>query len=192
MRTSDIAALVRAQASGDPVAEGALLSRVARAMFAIKRCNQKSALPMPARFFDRLAFGASDCWIWRGHTDEIGYGRIAYAGENKAHRVAWVLFRGEIPGGLRVLHKCDVRQCVNPAHLFLGSQADNVRDMYAKGRNKQSPQPGERNGMARLTNEQAAKIRQMVAAGSKQIEACRRFGVSPMTVSRIVRGKAWK
>lgn len=74
------------------------------------------------------------CWLWLGGTQKAGYGFFKYAGEVTAHRSAWRLYRGDIPYGLHVLHRCDVRQCVNPEHLFLGTQSDNMKDMAAKGR----------------------------------------------------------
>lgn len=140
----------------------------------------------------RLTDYTDGCWLFRGHIDGIGYGRLPALGENKAHRVSWIVHRGRIPFGMNVLHKCDVRNCVNPDHLWLGTQAENVRDMYSKGRNRVVALHGERNPMARLTRTQVDEIRAMVAAGAKQRDACKKFNVSPMTVSRIVRGEAWK
>lgn len=79
---------------------------------------------------ERIPF--SGCWIWTGRVMERnGYGTL---GRNLAHRISWKLHSGPIPKGLYVLHRCDVSCCVNPEHLFLGTQLDNVRDMMAKGR----------------------------------------------------------
>jgi hypothetical protein len=77
------------------------------------------------------------CWLWAGPTfRSSGYGRFNINREHlAAHRVAWELTNGPIPAGLFACHHCDVRQCVRPDHLFLGTQADNVRDMFVKGRN---------------------------------------------------------
>lgn len=76
----------------------------------------------------------SGCWLWIGVDDgDTGYGRFGPR-QHQAHRVSWLLYRGPIPAGLFVLHRCDVPRCVNPTHLFLGTQTDNVRDCIAKGR----------------------------------------------------------
>ena len=156
------------------------------------RFNQNSVLPMPIRFTSKTIKSESGCILWVGCIDEIGYGRFPFNGENKAHRVAYSYFIGDIPKGMKVLHKCDVRNCVNPDHLFLGTQADNVADMVKKGRNISIHLFGERNPMSKLTETHVIEIREMVKSGFKQIEACRKFGVSPMTVSRIIRGVTWK
>lgn len=79
------------------------------------------------------------CWLWRGYVNQRGYGlRANDGGERRVHRYAWCLANGPVPVGKLVCHTCDVRNCVNPAHLFLGSAADNTRDMFRKGRDRWS------------------------------------------------------
>lgn len=75
------------------------------------------------------------CWLWKGHADGFGYGRLNVAGvRTQAHRYSWELTNGPIADGQFALHKCDTPACVRPEHLFLGTQADNIHDMDQKGR----------------------------------------------------------
>lgn len=86
------------------------------------------------------------CWLWIGEIAAKGYGRIwKHSGlrSRRAHRAAWLLYRGQIPDGLHVLHRCDTRLCVNPEHLFLGTNLDNVLDAMSKGRIVASFTPGD-------------------------------------------------
>lgn len=133
---------------------------------------------------------ATGCWLWTGLVRPDGYGATRLEGrEQGAHRVAWKLFRGRIGPGTVVCHKCDVRACVNPEHLFLGSVAENVRDMRAKGR---APS-GEKHGSAKLTVAQVRRIKTLLAEDRMYIsEIAREFGVSETTVRAIKREKTWK
>lgn len=108
-----------------------------------KYCSVPCRLPsVSERFWSRVdKAGANDCWLWTGGTvGRIGYG--AFSIDNRStstHRVAWELTYGPIPDGYHVLHRCDVRLCVNPDHLFLGTNADNMADRNAKGRCAHGP-----------------------------------------------------
>lgn len=128
------------------------------------------------------------CWQWAGPFDKGGYGRLMTAarGPMLAHRIAWTVLRGAIPAGECVLHRCDNRRCVNPEHLFLGSQAVNVADMVEKGRD--GDHRGERNGRAKLTAEQAIEIRRAPKGGRHLAEL---YGVSYALVKMIRRGEVW-
>lgn len=128
----------------------------------------------------------SGCWLWDGAVATNGYGSITVARRSwSCHRLMWELTRGPIPRGLWVLHKCDVRSCINPDHLFLGDLAANTNDMLRKGRNAH----GRRSGGARLTDEAVRAILQdnrllrLVAVD---------HGVDMSTIARVRRGESWR
>lgn len=122
------------------------------------------------------------CWLWTGHMTHDGYGTLRRRKiEQKkmlyAHRYAWMLTHGLIPEGELVLHRCDVRNCVNPEHLFLGSHHTNHIDMAMKERSTLT-----------LTADQVREVRTRWAAGARQVDLAATFGISQSTVSRLVRG----
>jgi hypothetical protein len=131
----------------------------------------------------------SGCWLWIGAAINKGYGRIRCSGIPKlAHRVAWELYRGEIPKALCVLHRCDTKLCVRPDHLFLGTVRDNNLDMVEKGRAMMS-HCGERNGSAKLT---ANQVRQIRGAAGTQRSIGKQFGVHQTAISKIRNNQRWK
>lgn len=133
------------------------------------------------------------CWLWTAYERPDGYGQLRVEGRGiVAHRVSWMLHYGPIPDGLFVCHKCDVRLCVNPNHLFLGTAADNQTDMAAKGRGRGGEKRGDKNSNAKLTSHQVAEIRQLYAQGSGSCRSlAKQFGVSKSMINYIVRGLNW-
>jgi len=141
------------------------------------------------------------CIEWAGKRRPEGYGLVPRGtggGYVRAHRLAWMLAHGPIPPGMFVCHRCDHPPCVNVAHLFLGTNADNVRDMLAKGRNSQGEKQRlatetnrprrEAAGRAKLTEADVAGIRAALSAGEMHKTIASLFRVSRTTVGRIFRG----
>jgi predicted XRE-type DNA-binding protein len=131
------------------------------------------------------------CWLWTGYIRENGYGIVGIKGkEYKAHRVSYFIEHGRIDNDRLVLHRCDVRACVNPSHLFLGTPKDNSQDAVKKGRNTKLY--GEQNGKAKLTRAAVLAIRRICKRGGVyQKTVAKQFGVSEATVSYVVNGGRW-
>lgn len=137
---------------------------------------------------------ADECWAW-DVADAYGYGWLWVHGRGniKAHRLSWEIANGPIPKGMNVCHRCDNRICVNPAHLFLGTHADNVADMWAKERGSAPPlHRGERNPSAKLTDDAVRQIRALHATGEhSQAALARRFRVTQSAVWQVIHRKKW-
>ncbi len=136
--------------------------------------------------------GPGDCWVWAGCKQWNGYGRIGRGGSGLTiltHRAAWEMANGPIPEGMRVLHTCDNPPCCNPAHLFLGTQADNGADMARKGRAARLR--GEMNAEAKITATDAEDIRRLAAAGQRHKDIALRYAIGKTQVGRIVRRECW-
>lgn len=117
--------------------------------------------PLAKRFWPKVdaSGGDNSCWTWRASKHTNGYGQIGSGGRGRpllSHRVSWQLTNGDIPAGMVVCHKCDNPLCCNPAHLFLGTQADNLKDMTDKGR-RCSGQAMSRALLQSLANRRAAE-----------------------------------
>lgn len=147
------------------------------------------------RFWEKVdKRGPDECWEWGATKTRLGYGQLQIDGRStSAHRVSWELAYGPIPDGLCVCHHCDNPGCVNPTHLFLGTELDNARDRDCKGRQRSPRLVGERNGQAKLTRKQVLEIRRRYKKGVMcQRELGVRYGVTQSMISMIVLGKSWK
>jgi hypothetical protein len=141
-------------------------------------------------FEDRIAFGAQDaCWEWQAARLKSGYGNFHSGGKKwRAHRYAYQHFVGDI-GRFHVLHRCDNPPCCNPAHLFLGTPADNAKDKALKGRTGKEKRRGEMNVRAKLTDVAVTEIRASAETGG---ELARRLGVSRTLVNMVRRREIWR
>ncbi len=133
----------------------------------------------------------SGCWLWIGAAWSLGYGHMCRKIDGKsinkaAHRFSWEYHVGPIPERMQVLHKCDVPSCVNPDHLFIGTQQDNVDDMTRKGR--QVKLKGEESGMAKLTDARVLYIRK---SKKTRRELSAELGVSLSTITQVINFRVW-
>lgn len=139
------------------------------------------------RFWNKVR-KTDSCWLWIGATDRRGHGQIRsvlIGGQVYAHRLSWLIHRGEIPEGINVCHNCpggDNASCVNPDHLFLGTQAANLADMAEKGRSTWGP----RNSQCRLTTEQIDEIKKSDLSHQKVADL---YGVSRRHIKKIRSGQ---
>lgn len=153
----------------------------------------RTGVPLADRIMERVTpEPTTGCWLWLGAVGRGGYGNLVFDGVAiAAHRAAFWAFNGDVPAGMSVLHHCDTRSCVNPAHLWVGSQAENMADMLKKGRNRPRPVTGSRNVQSKLTEADIAPICAL-APVLPQRRIASIFGVTQLVVSRIVRGLTWK
>ena len=136
--------------------------------------------------------GPDECWNWTAARSPLGCGRFGWHNHQtrQAHRIAYELTLGAFDAKLEVCHRCDNPSCCNPAHLFLGTHADNMADMGRKKRYSMPGYSGERHPGAKLTDQQVAAIRHLYAAKQgSQRDLARRFGVTQAHISLIVRGE---
>lgn len=149
------------------------------------------------------------CWLWTRACMPTGYGEQRFRGTtHNVHRLSWMLFKGPIPGRLHVLHRCDIRRCFNPDHLFLGTNQDNTNDKIAKGRMRHGhvygddhparkhPETyiryGEEHPRARITWDVARQIRSLSRGGVKHSDIATMLGVNRGSVYAIVNNQQWR
>lgn len=145
--------------------------------------------PLDDAFFSKVEMiPLLGCWLWTGALSTKGYGSIRRDGRTRTASVlSYQMHRGEIPFGLCVLHRCDIPSCVNPEHLFLGTQKENVEDRDRKGRGAPGLR-GEMHPSAKLTAEDVAKIR---SSAESSVALGRLYGVSKTQILRIRKNITW-
>lgn len=176
--------------------------------FCTRPCYWRGKLPLrplAERFWSKVD-KSDDCWLWTGGHHNGGYGVIGLPDGNVGltHRVSWEMHFGKVPPGLHVCHKCDVRGCVRPSHLFLGTNADNVADKVAKGRQPRGETSGPRMHpdriprgaalpQAKLTELRVQQMRQQYAGGKlRMIDLAESFGISLAAVHGVIHRRTWK
>lgn len=137
--------------------------------------------------------GPFDCWEWIGCLCG-GYGQFCIGSGvyTVSHRFSYSLEYGEIADDIKVLHECDNKRCVNPNHLFLGTNKDNTQDMIAKGRSKCIGKIGERNKSSKLTDEKVLEMRRMHRSGEyNQRQISKMFGISTSVTFAVIHNQTW-
>jgi len=148
--------------------------------------------PLAERFWAKVdKKGSDECWEWTAHRDKKGYGKINAGGQRDrtfyAHRVSYELANGPILKGKFVCHYCDNPGCVNPRHLFSGTQKENIEDAIRKSRFPH----GENTGSSKLTDQDVHEIRQMLSRDISQRVIAKKYEVNHSTISDIKTGKSW-
>lgn len=150
--------------------------------------DERNRLSPEARFWQKVRkAGPNACWRWTASRSQNGYGKFLWNGETTtAHRASWEIHYGPVPEGKFIIHACEHKDCVNPAHLYLGSRQDYVDRAKQAGRYG----AGESHSQVKLTTQQVREIRDLSDIATYE-EIAEYYGVSPSQVCRIVRRKAW-
>lgn len=155
-------------------------------------------VPINMRFRSRIIVSSEPdgCYEFNSHHDADGYARIKEGKRGgksfAAHRFAWELENGPIPDGMCVLHRCDNPGCVRVSHLFLGTLADNMRDMEAKGRGIHPSFTGSEHPMAKLSEDDVIEIRKLYGKGIRADAIAKRYGIALTTVYNVATRRSWK
>lgn len=160
----------------------------------IPRDQWKQPKPVGQRLMARVLIPKErldECWTWTGRPNSGGYGTLRVGGvSTPAHRASYETYVGPIPAGLKVLHRCDNPPCIRPSHLFLGTRADNVADMLAKGRARHGR--GEGLGQSKLREQDVRDIRRRRAEGESRRSVAAAFSITATNVDWIVSGHTWR
>lgn len=153
-----------------------------------------NAEAIKARFWEKVEIAnPEDCWRWTAKANSKGYGffKIASYHQVAAHRLSWAIHNRRDPGELLTLHNCDNPQCVNPVHLRLGTDFDNMEDKMSRGRHRNGDRKGAKNGANKLDLATLAQVIAGFQIGLSNTEIANRLGVSHATISLIRLGKSW-
>ena len=141
------------------------------------------------RFWDKVE-KTDSCWLWTGYRNEKGYGIFrVIGGVERAHRFSYLLHYGEIPAGKMILHSCDNPSCVNPSHLYAGTETDNSRDREERTKPNRK---GSNNGRSKLTEEQVREVLSLKKCGFSNVGLRKMFNVSYCAINDIVNRRKWK
>lgn len=147
------------------------------------------------RFWSKVNIGKSnECWEWLTTLYVDGYGQFMInRTSRRSHRISYELNHGPIPNNMVIMHTCDNRKCVNPAHLKLGTQQQNIQDMFAKGRQPKISRAGTANGRAKLNEDAARYIKQhgVKGRGGNVVKLAEKYNVSTTQILCILDNKSW-
>lgn len=182
-------------------------SRGSLGLYCSRPCARSAKATSLEHKFWKSVEKTDGCWLWKAGKSPYGYGKISHGGKGlRAHRVSWELHRGPIPEGMLVLHDCpggDNTSCVNPAHLWLGTDADNIADRERKGRTARGDRSGARTHpetrprgegcyLSKLTEPLVREIRHRAVNGERPAHIARDLSLPRNTVYHIVRRRTWK
>lgn len=161
-----------------------------RRVYCSPTCRESAVVDGIGRRFWGKVDVTPGCWLWTSCKTTSGYGRFKLRDGTmvRAHRYAWMLCGGEDPGPLFVCHRCDVRHCVNPAHLFLGTTEDNMADMVSKGRSPSGPRKPRGPSPRKLTVDVVRAMRALRSSRMTYAAIGTRFGVTPTAARNAVLG----
>ncbi len=133
----------------------------------------------------------NDCMEWQGYVNPSGYGKLMHdLKPYRAHRLSYLVFKGEIPKEKEVCHMCDNKKCINPSHLFLGTHQQNMNDMVKKGR--QNSVRGSQHANSKLNESKVKEIKKLLLAGVFQRTIAKQFGVHQSIIKEINLNRRWK
>lgn len=155
--------------------------------------------PLEQRLHDAIKINNNGCWEWVKNRNKDGYGGLRYKSKTwMAHRLSYTFYKGPIPEGMLVCHKCDNPPCINPDHLFIGNNSDNMMDAYRKGRWKgvlgyrKKTCKGENHWYSKFKPEIILEIRKLFKSGLRIIDICNKYNMNHATVSDICKRRSWK